>query len=285
MKKILVPIDFSEISENAVKFALDLANKMQGEITLFNSIKFDYFYDFQYGDLGAISAATEEIRQDAEKRMKAFIDRLKTDININYTLSSEPIAMGIKEMVANDGFDLVVIGTHGSSGFEEMFVGSNAEKVVRHVQCPVITIPENVAFKPIKKILVPIDLSELRGGFLTRIANLQSIFECELEFIWVKKSVISQKEEKLGSELADVFKSYGLENYRFFIIDNINPQDGIFLEAKDSKADMVAMATHARRGIAHWLSGSTTEDTVNHLDIPVWTFKIDKSEKIIKLSQ
>ena len=46
---------------------------------------------------------------------------------------------------------------------------------------------------------------------------------------------------------------------------------------------MVAMATHARRGILHWLSGSMTEDTVNHLDVPVWTFKLDKSEEVIKL--
>ncbi|WP_421765150.1 universal stress protein [Ekhidna sp.] len=286
MKKILVPTDFSKVSENAVKFALALAEKMYGEITLFHSVKFDYFYDFQYGDLGAISAATEEIRKDAEKRMEDFIEQFKSDININFTISSEPIASGIKDMVSNDGFDLVVVGTHGSSGLEEVFIGSNAERVVRHIQCPVITIPKNVSLKPIRKVLVPIDLSELRGGFLTRIANLQAIFECELEFLWVNKSKVSDEQEKeLANELTSVFKSYELDNYRFFIINSINPQDGIFLEAKESKVDMVAMATHARRGIAHWLSGSTTEDTINHLDIPVWTFKIDKTEEVIKLKK
>ena len=80
-----------------------------------------------------------------------------------------------------------------------------------------------------------------------------------------------------------MFKTHGIENYNFFVVNNIFPTDGIFVEADESKADMVAMATHARRGISHWLSGSMTEDTVNHLDIPVWSFRIDKSEKVIKL--
>lgn len=284
MKKILVPTDFSKVSENAVLFALDLAKKMYGEVTLFNSVKLDYSYDFQYGDLGYISAFSEEITEDAKERMKSFIETFNTDVEINYQISSDTIVTTIKRLVSDDGYDLVVLGTHGSSGFEEMFIGSNAEKVVRHAPCPVITIPEHVSLKPIKKILVPIDLSEIRGGFLTRIANLQAIFECELEFVWVKQSAISiEKEAELGKELAKVLKSYELDHYRFFVVENINPQDGIFLEALESNADMVAMATHARRGIAHWLSGSTTEDTVNHLDIPVWTFKLDKSEEIISL--
>ncbi|WP_436516598.1 universal stress protein [Ekhidna sp. To15] len=285
MKKILVPTDFSKVSENAVLFALDLAEKMCGEVTLFNSVKLDYSYDFQYGDLGSISAMADDITAEAEDRMKSFIEKFKSDVEIDYKISPDSIVTAVKQLVNDDGFDLVVVGTRGTSGFEEIFIGSNAEKIVRHAPCPVITIPEHVTLQPIRKVLVPLDLSELRRGFLTRVANLQAVFECELELIWVRQSAISStKEQELGEELAKVLKSHGLNNYRFFVVENINPQDGIFIEALESNADMVAMATHARRGIAHWLSGSTTEDTVNHLDVPVWTFKLDKSEEIIRLN-
>lgn len=284
MKKILVPIDFSEVSDNAVKFAIDLAKKMQGEITLYHSIHFNYNYDFQYGDYGAIASMTEEVKEEAEKRIKSFINNLNTDINVCYIITPDSIVSAVKRLVTDEGFDLVIVGTHGCSGLEEVFIGSNAERVIRHAPCPVISIPGSVDLKKINKVLVPIDLSELRAGFLTQIANLQFIFGCELAFIWVSQSDITpKKEETLGKELMQIFQSYNIDNYRFFVINNIKPEDGIFLEAKDSKADMLAMATHARTGISHWLSGSMTEDTVNHLDIPVWTFKVDKSEEVIRL--
>jgi nucleotide-binding universal stress UspA family protein len=284
MKKILVPIDFSDVSENAVAFAIELAKKMRGEVTLYHSIYFNNFYDFQFGDYGAIATMTDEVKVDAEKRMQSFIDKLETDVKISYNITSDSLVSAIKGLVKDEGYDLVVVGTHGCSGLEEVFVGSNAERVVRHAPCPVISIPGSVNLSEIRKVLVPINLFELRAGFLTQIANLQSIFQCELEFIWVSQPEISpEREEELGKELFKVFKSYDLNNYSFFVINNINPEHGIFIEAKETKADMVAMATHARRGILHWLSGSMTEDTVNHLDVPVWTFKLDKSEEVIKL--
>ena len=61
------------------------------------------------------------------------------------------------------------------------------------------------------------------------------------------------------------------------------PTDGIFEQAKSLGADMIAMATHSRRGISHWLNGSITEDTINHVHVPVWTFKLEKSNEKIEL--
>ena len=111
MKKILVPIDFSDVSENAVTFAIDLAKKMQGELTLYHSIHFNYFYDFQYGDYGAIASIAEEVNEDAEKRVKSFIDKLKTELNISYIINSDSLVTAVKKLVTNEGFDLVVVGT------------------------------------------------------------------------------------------------------------------------------------------------------------------------------
>ena len=65
------------------------------------------------------------------------------------------------------------------------------------------------------------------------------------------------------------------------IICSVVPVEGILEYAIESRADMIAMATHARRGISHLLSGSITEDTINHISIPVWTYKLDKESKAL----
>lgn len=283
MKKILVPTDFSEVSENAVRFAIDLAKKMKAEITLFNSIHFDYFHDYQYGYHAVLQTMIDEVQETVEKRMDEFVNQFGTDVKIEKRINPTSMVTAVKEMIKDEGFDLVVVGTHGSSGIEELFIGSNTEKIVRHASCPVIAVPSKVSLKEIKKILVPIDLREIRESFLKQIANLQDFFACELEFIWVKTPHNIENEEMVSEDLRELFESHGIKNYQFYIVNNIFPTDGIFVEADESGADMVAMATHARRGIAHWLSGSMTEDTVNHLDIPVWSFRIDKSEKVVKL--
>lgn len=281
--KILVPTDFSEVSENAVHFAIDLAKKLDGEITLFNSIHFDYFQDYQYGYIPAVQTMADEVKAAVEKRMTEFAAKFDTTIAIEERIHATPLVTAIKDMVKAENFDLVVLGTHGSSGFEELFVGSNTERIVRHAPCPVISVPNQARLKEIKKILVPVDLREMRTSFFEQIAKLQKLFKSELEFIWVKTPHNIENEQMVGQELAGLIESFGINNYKFFIVKNVFPTDGIFLEAHESNADMVAMATHARRGISHWLSGSMTEDTVNHLDIPVWSFRIDKSEKPLKL--
>lgn len=283
MKKILVPTDFSEVSENAVRFAIDLAKKIDAEITLFNSIHFDYFHDYQYGYHAVLQTMVDEVREAVEKRMEEFVAKFETSIQINTKINALSMVTAIKDLVKEEGYDFVVVGTHGSSGIDEFFVGSNTEKIVRHAPCPVISVPDKYSMKKINKVMVPLDLREIRSSFLDQVAKLQHLFDCELEFIWVKTPHNIENEEAVGKELKLVFDEHGISNYKFFIVKNIFPTDGIFIEADESNADMVAMATHARRGISHWLSGSMTEDTVNHIDIPVWSFRIDKAEKVIKL--
>ncbi|GAB4240093.1 MAG: universal stress protein [Ekhidna sp.] len=283
MKKILVPTDFSDISENAVRFALTFAKKIGAEITLFNSIHYDYFHDYQYGYHAALQSMIDEIRDASEKRMKDFADKFVGEVKIHTRIEPISIVSAVKELVEDEGFDYVIVGTHGASGLEEFLIGSNTEKIVRHSPCPVISVPKGAELKEIKKVLIPIDLRELRNSFLETVAKIQQIFGCELEFVWVKTPHNIENEEKVGKELAELFKSHGIENYKFFIVKHVFPTDGILIEADEIGADMVAMATHARRGISHWLSGSMTEDTVNHLDIPVWSFRINKEEKVLKL--
>ena len=284
MKKILVPVDFSEISGDAVRFAIQIAEKNDAQLTLLNSVHFDYFTDYQFTSFATAKSMMDEVKEAMDAKMGDFIGKFETRLKIKSLIYESSLINSIKELVKAEGYDLVVIGTHGASGFEEALIGSNTEKVVRHAPCPVISVPGRSDANAVKRILVPIDIRELKDSFFNQVAGLQKQFGAKLEFLWVKTPHNIENEESVSKELSELIKQHGITNFEVTIVRNVFPSDGILWHADDTNADMIAMQTHARRGLSHWLSGSLTEDTVNHIKVPVWSFKMDKKEKSISLS-
>lgn len=284
MKKILVPVDFSDISENATRFAIELAEKNAAEITLLNSVHFEYYADYQFGSFSSAKTLMDEVHDSTVESMAEFVKKFDTNVTLDTKVDYTYLITAIKEMTKKQGYDLVVIGTKGCSGLEEVLVGSNTEKIVRNADCPVISVPGEASIAGIKKILIPLDIREIKSSFLNEVSQLQKKMGAKLEFLWVKTPHNVENEERVSSELGKIFKEHEIADFEFTIVNNVFPSDGILERAEEIKADMIAMHTHARRGISHWLAGSLTEDTVNHIKVPVWSFKLDRKEKSISLN-
>ncbi len=284
MKKILVPIDFSDVSRYAAELAVDLAERSGAKVTFLHSIHFSYFSDFPHAIGLNIQPMIEEVKEAVDDNLKKFIDNLDTKADFETKISNLHLLEAVKDTVKEENVGLVILGTKGSSGWSEILVGSNTERIVRWVDCPVISVPCPTSYDKINKILIPIDLREIQDDFMDRLLRLQKLFSASMEFLWVKTPHNIENEEKVMEEFSDLTKKYGFKDTTFVIKHAVFPSDGILEESKELNADMIAMATHARRGISHWLSGSITEDTVNHIDVPVWTFKLSKDAKSIELN-
>ena len=284
MKKILVPIDFSEVSTLAAEFAVDLAERSKAEMIFLHSVQFGYYNDYLYGTGLNLQTMIDEVNESLKEKMAEFVKGLKTDLKIETKISGLALLDAVKETVSDEDIGLVIVGTKGSSGWAELMVGSNTERIVRWTDCPVISVASNTTFDSIRKILVPIDLREIQDDFMEKLARLQMLFSADIEFLWVKTPHNIENDELVMQEFSKFVSKYKFKDPSFVITNNVFPSDGILEEAMGLKADMIAMATHARRGISHWLSGSITEDTINHIDIPVWTFKLDKNAENIELS-
>jgi len=284
MKKILVPIDFSDVSRLAAEFAIDLAERSGAEVVFLHSMHFNYFNDFPYAPGLNLQQMIADVQDAVENNMRNFVAEFKTNANIDTEVSGLHLPQAVKDIVDERNIGLVIIGTKGSSGWSEFLVGSNTERVVRWANCPVISVPTKSSFDSIKRILVPIDLSEIQEDFMIKLSKLQKLFSAHMEFLWVRTPHNIENSEMVTGEFNEVLKKYGFRDSSFTIAKSVFPADGILQQVADLNADMVAMATHSRRGISHWLSGSLTEDTVNHVHVPVWTFKLDKDAKSIKLS-
>ena len=135
---ILVPIDFSEYANQALDYAIELAQKLQARLTFLHVI---HLTPMAMGEIGASGLVPylEEIETDAQQRMKGIVDRvhqegLEGEISI---VQGVPFQI-IVDMAGNRDIDLIVMGTHGRTGLTHALIGSVAEKVVRLAPCPVL---------------------------------------------------------------------------------------------------------------------------------------------------
>ena len=148
MKTILVPTDFSKHAENALKVAAQIAKKNNGEIILLHMLELSTSGNDALNTSHEIpelmffkNAAVAKLE---ELENSDFLNDIKVSSIVQFNMAFEGIIENGKKHYA----DLVVMGSHGASGFHEMFVGSNAEKVVRNSEIPVLVIKkEDADFK------------------------------------------------------------------------------------------------------------------------------------------
>jgi nucleotide-binding universal stress UspA family protein len=143
VKKILVPTDFSDHSMQALKHAIDLGKRFKAGIIVFHCLEPIYLAapaDL-YGTPANLTTLMSEERHSAKQRLERIErDLKKRRIPIRTVLGSGTPHLVIVEAVAKLGVDLIVMSTHGRSGFSHLLIGSVAERVVRAAPCPVLTI-------------------------------------------------------------------------------------------------------------------------------------------------
>lgn len=274
MKKILVPCDFSEPSLEAFQFATDLAARSGGKVIVLKVIDLPIvsygasidipIYNYSPSLLKDLEI---EARKSYEKVFKKFGKGSNT---ISFDLVHGPISATILDYIDDKKIDLVVMGTHGATGAREFFVGSNTEKMVRYSKVPTFAIRKASKISSIKNIVFSTSLELNQTDFIKRLKLLQEFFGATLHVLYLNTPFNFIREV----DLKDYANHYKFMNCTLNIRNDRYEPDGIISFVKEIKADMLAMATHGRKGLSHFINGSVTEDVVNHIQCPVWTSRI-----------
>lgn len=280
MKKILVPCDFSDCAIEAFRFALDLAAQSKGEVSVVKVIDLPVVYEATFGMPPYVlnPGFVKELDDDAENTFKKLFDQYGKGFGaVQFTVLHGPVTAMLREFIEDKKIDLVVMGTHGASGFKEFFVGSNTEKVVRFSKAPVFSIRKAVPIESIRNIAFPTLLEMDQPDLASKVMMLQKFFNAKLHLLLVNTPSNFRTHEEQKEAMQEYVKHYGFENYTINMRnDTYFEPDSILRFAGEVHADMIAMGTHARRGISHFLIGSTAEDVVNHVNVPIWTTSIRK---------
>lgn len=284
MKTILVPTDFSEQADNAMDLAAQIARKSGAKILIVNVI--EGIRNFSFNTMGQTESIMGEeafiVRKLIEKVKERLSNLVLEDAYEGLDLTTE-VLMGspyesISKLIAHHDADLVVMGTKGVGGLEEVLIGSNTEKVVRYAKCPVITVKEKVNLNQIRNIVFASNLQDEQTELIERLKVIQKITDATIHLVKVNTPNHFSTQRLMQEEFGQFIAKYELSNATTSIYNEATEEDGILYFAEDLGACMIALGTHGRTGILHLLSGSIAEDLVNHATIPVWTLSMKKKK-------
>lgn len=277
IKKILVPTDFSEQAENALRVAADMARKHGSEINLLHMLELPMdLVDGAYG--GSKSDLPEAIffmklaHQKFETMMSApFLD----GINVYETAEFDGAFDGIMDYAKKYEADIIVMGSHGASGLQEFFIGSNTEKVVRNSDIPVLVIKNRHEAFALNNFVYATDFEDDNHTAFKQAVAFAKDSNVTLHMLYVNTpnnfKTTHDIEEQMKAFMA---KESGFDDFTLNIYNDTKVESGILHFAEMVNAGIIGIATHGRKGLAHFLNGSLSEGLVNHAQRPVITFKI-----------
>jgi nucleotide-binding universal stress UspA family protein len=276
MKKILVPTDFSPHAENALKVAAQMARRFNGEIFLLHMLELPLrFNDPISGNNSNQLPEALFFMKLAKKRFKELMshDYLK-GVKVHETVEFHQAFEGIMEISQKHNCDIIIMGSHGATGLKEIFIGSNAEKVVRNSNIPVMIIKNERPNFEVKNLVFATDCNLENKQTLSKVKKFVQKIDAALHLVYVNTANNFVIEEKAQKDLEEFVKGEDLINYTLNIYNDVSIEKGILNFALSINAELVGISTHGRKGLDHFFNGSISENLVNHANIPIITFKI-----------
>lgn len=276
MKRILVPTDFSEHAENALKVAAQIAKTFNSEIYLLHMLELPLqLIDPVHGSGSHNLPESIFFMKLAHQRFsKVMAKPYLEGIKVYETVLFHQAFEGIKEVSEEKKCDLIIMGSHGASGFKEMFIGSNTEKVVRNSHIPVLVIKKDHQDFKIQDFVFATDADHSNRHTLTMAAEFAKKLSANLHLLYIITPNKFITSEDAFERLKGFAEGTEVEGFQKHVYNDISVEKGILNFARKMDAGLIGIATHGRKGLAHFFNGSISEDLVNHAKRPVLTFKI-----------
>jgi len=276
MKRILVPVDFSKEAEAAARVAASIAKKTNSEIFLVHMLELPVT-TIDPAEMNTISSEPQIIyfMKLAHKKFETFkkLSFFK-GLRVIETVQFQHAFSGIIDESTKNNIDLIVMGSQGASGLQEMFIGSNTEKVVRKSKVPVLVIKKNVKNFDIKNILFASDFNKESKSTFHRVVDFANLFEAKINLLYVNTIHNFNTSDNIEKRITKFMKDFDFDNYTTNVYNDISVEKGILSFGRKINADLIALNTHGRSGLSQLFNGSIGQELANHALRPVITFKI-----------
>ncbi|MDJ0752152.1 MAG: universal stress protein [Ardenticatenaceae bacterium] len=289
LKRILLPLDGSKRADQALDFAKALNQATDIELILLEIDR-----GARYPTLGSSGGETslapvflpDDSSEGPDKRVHhiAEVTRAVVPNTISLAATGDPVRV-ILETAVQEKIDLIVMASHGYAGFKRLLHGSVTEKVMRQAACPVLAIKNNHIPT---HFLIALDGTPESEAVVFPAAALANLFEAEITITHIQPTRKMTSHTDLGN-LRDIDPnlSYeiayanlsGFDTYLSELMEKLEatldqpvayktdygePEERLLAVAKRNECDLIAVATHGRRGLRRWLSGSVTESIFRH---------------------
>ncbi len=263
MIKILVPTDFSSNAENAVNFAVSIANRNGGYIQLFHSYQVP-------SSTGSFISVERFIKKDAieamSKLVKKIESKVETGVIVDFSIVNDLVVSSICSKANKDKYDLIVMGTQGESGLKGRFFGSNTAAILNKTKLPLLVIPEKADSRKLDKIVFAVDDNAISSKEVVAVLNyIKNQFEANLMVFHLENKV--DKEKGIHSSIKQFVDYDVLETTNFETGQNLNA--AIDENTKRNNTNLLCMIKRDRSLWSILLNPSATRSEVGHSSIPL----------------
>ena len=269
MKEIVVAIDFSKGSLHALDYAIAFANHVKSNVMM-------VWVDSHTNQDFAFSAEVNEFREEAIRNMEEIMKSKKGQLKhgkLSYKLRKGKVYQEIANQAKYNDASLIIAGTHGVTGYEEFWIGSNAYRIVSYAPCPVITVRYdfNIGPEGIKSIVLPIDSTLDTRQKVPFTVELAKLFNADIHILALYSTSIKAVQRKVDNYARQVQKymtDAGINHYTESLqADNIT---NISIDyARKVNADLIAIMTEQETTASNILLGPYAQQMVNHSPVPV----------------
>jgi nucleotide-binding universal stress UspA family protein len=278
VKRIMVPTDFSETSKMALEHAAFLSRLLHAELLLVHVQAYNPFY-FEIPEPLLVIKDTSKLDKFIEDKLIELRDEIEKEYGVKsrYMSPRGQVSNEIMQLAQKEKTDLIIMGTHGAKGFEELFIGSNAHKVVELAPCPVLTIQEHVAKPGFTNIVLPIDRSVHSREKVGVAIDLAKAYGSKIHILGLLEEDDAEENEygKLQIVLDQVQHAVEAAEIAY----TRHTVKGTHLAAEALKygtsvnADLIIIMTDHESALTGLFMGPLAKQIVNHSRIPVLSIK------------
>jgi nucleotide-binding universal stress UspA family protein len=300
-KVIMVPTDGSGFDREAIHVALRMAERSNAKVRLVRVLASDSFFgttpEAEWTPMSAELGRTERTSALSELYSLAAECRSESKAEITVDLHGGPVADVLQGYARRHDVDLIVMSTHGRSGISRLSLGSVTDSLIRHTTIPVLVVKSPPSYlnpqldHAFRRIVVPLDGSTLAEQVLPRVLTLAKLEEARISLLQVLVPQSYSQKEILDPSLPWWDKDISLAQAYLFRIASRLRRNGLIVTtdivigeniahaigdfASREKADLIAIATHGRGGLARMLRGSVADAIMLSGKMSMLVFKPD----------
>lgn len=269
MKRILVPTDFSESAYAAAEVAARIAKRTDARVYLLHVVNL-----LEYGAEDEI-AKQLFVMKVVRKRMEELVNQpFFEGVNVVEALSFDLIYENVSKKANEHEIDLIVMGSHGTSGLKEVIWGSTAQKILRRSDCPVLVVKDLPQKEEFEKVVFASNFeSEVETAFI-QVQRFSELYAAQIHLLRICTAYEFDTTANSTRKMHALAKATGLKDYTVNIFNSHTFEEGIREFSAMIGADVTAIATHGREGFGHLFFGSRTEELVNHEQMPILSVRI-----------
>lgn len=265
MKKILVPVDFSDTSVNAAEYASQLCGTMnEAEIILYNVYDKISHSSNEDGEGSKKYIVIAELRELGQKF--AGSDKL----NVTYIAEEGSFVTNLQKYITANNIDLVVMGITGSSRLKQVFMGTNTLNVIRHINTPVMIIPPAAKYKGVKNVLLTSDFKEVEKTTpFAALISLLDLFKAKLNIVNVDSEHYVELTEDYKKERAVIEEKLAGYNPEFSFLRAFDFLNGINLFVETKNIDAIITVPKKHNFLSQLFVTSHTKKLAYHSHVPI----------------